>query len=346
MLLVLRRKIFLQLAFVQLLLPAFTNTSIIEQEPEAWTLDGKPLFAPTFEGLVGAGLEAQLAMAIEELAIPPSRDPSKHTWLGRQYAYQWHYQRAIKVYSTALTTWQRDAQLLRHRGHCYISTRNFTKAQGDLERAQKLISINPITDKRNQEGWERDGKPNQYNLPLYSRHCNVHYHLGLARYLQGDFEGAVEAYDRIPVSKDHSKFVTNDSVVAVVYWKYMALRRAGHAADSPRVVDTLDHIYLGMPVLDVETYLQLGLFFKGSLPLSNLTNWTEPLDFATIGYGIGNYYYMINHTQQAMDVWHKVTQNGTYWPAFGFIASEADLYRLKPGDAGESQFHYLLREGR
>ena len=162
-----------------------------QQQPEAWTLDGKPLYAPKFHGLVGAGLDAQLEMARNDLQKPPAQDPDKHVWLGRRLAYKWLYQESIAVYTKAiLNHWPNDAPLRRHRGHVYISTRNFTKAESDLELATRLI-----IDQHDE--WEPDGKPNKYNLPLYSRHFNIYYHLGLSRYLQGNFTGAVDAYDHL-----------------------------------------------------------------------------------------------------------------------------------------------------
>lgn len=56
-------------------------------EPQAWTLHGIPLYAPTLHGLLGAGLNAQLAMAREQLHTPPVHmDPAKLA-----IAVQWKY---------------------------------------------------------------------------------------------------------------------------------------------------------------------------------------------------------------------------------------------------------------
>ena len=161
-----------------------------QRHPEAWTLDGEPLYAPKFHGLVGAGLDAQLAMARNDLRKPPTDDPAKHVWLGRRLAYKWLYQESLVAYTKAIHHFPNDPPLRRHRGHVYISTRNFTKAETDLELASYLIIDS-------NDEWEPDGKPNKYNLPLYSRNFNIYYHLGLSRYLQGNYTGAVEAYDHL-----------------------------------------------------------------------------------------------------------------------------------------------------
>jgi hypothetical protein len=49
---------------------------------------------------------------------------------------------------------------------------------------------------------------------------------------------------------------------------------------------------------------------------------------ATQGYGVGNYYLVTGDAKKARDVFEKVTAGGG-WNAFGFIAAEADLQRMK-----------------
>ena len=52
----------------------------------------------------------------------------------------------------------------------------------------------------------------------------------------------------------------------------------------------------------------------------------EALDVATYGYGIGNWHLYNGRKQEAMDVFRRVVA-GEMWPAFGFIAAEAELAR-------------------
>jgi hypothetical protein len=54
----------------------------------------------------------------------------------------------------------------------------------------------------------------------------------------------------------------------------------------------------------------------------------EELDIATQGYGVGNWYFYNGNIEQAKEIFQKVME-GTYWPAFGYIAAEADLARLQ-----------------
>ncbi|MFQ5674631.1 MAG: hypothetical protein ACE5G1_01940, partial [bacterium] len=59
-------------------------------------------------------------------------------WLGRRMAYLWRYRDAIEIYSEGIKKHPNNAKLYRHRGHRYITVREFDKAIADLEKAAKL----------------------------------------------------------------------------------------------------------------------------------------------------------------------------------------------------------------
>ena len=54
----------------------------------------------------------------------------------------------------------------------------------------------------------------------------------------------------------------------------------------------------------------------------------DPLQIATQGYGVGNFYLVNGDTERAKAIFRRVVA-GSQWAAFGFIASEADLARMK-----------------
>ena len=54
-------------------------------------------------------------------------------WLGRRVAYLGDYKRAIEIFSEGINEFPDDARFLRHRGHRYISTRQFNNAIDDFE---------------------------------------------------------------------------------------------------------------------------------------------------------------------------------------------------------------------
>ena len=57
---------------------------------------------------------------------------------------------------------------------------------------------------------------------------NIFYHLGLARYLQADFEGALEAYRQC---MEYST-ANDDMFCATSYWLYLTLLRLDRADEA------------------------------------------------------------------------------------------------------------------
>ena len=83
-------------------------------------------------------------------------------WYGRRMAYLGRFQEAIKVYTKGIEKHPKDARMYRHRGHRYISTRQYDKAIVDFEKAAKLIE-------GMEDQVEPDGLPNKENIPLNIR---------------------------------------------------------------------------------------------------------------------------------------------------------------------------------
>ena len=190
-------------------------------QPEVISLLGRPLY-PIRDSEKLVKLEADLESARAELAQNPD-DPAKIVWVGRRLGYLWRMNEAVAVYTEGIAKYPSYAPLYRHRGHRYLSLRRFADAEADLANAARLIQGQP-------DRIELDGIPNKLNIPLTTTAFNVWYHLSLARYLQGDFEGAIEAY------KVTWKFSLkhDDNLVATLDWMYMTLRRLGQddAAES------------------------------------------------------------------------------------------------------------------
>ncbi len=60
-------------------------------------------------------------------------------WYCRYGAYLGNYREAIEIYTTGMKKHPNDASMWRHRGHCYISIREFDKAIDDLETAVSMV---------------------------------------------------------------------------------------------------------------------------------------------------------------------------------------------------------------
>jgi len=286
-----------------------------EKTPETTSLLGKPLYAMEFPAETRKKLDADLAKATADFVKDPD-SADNIIWLGRRLAYLSRYREAVDVYTRGLQKYPEDVRLLRHRGHRYISLRQFDKAIADLEKADALIREKNIPDEV-----EQPGTPGA-TPPTETTRYNVYYHLGLAHYLKGEFEKALAAYR---TCMEYSKAPAN--LVATTDWMYMTLRRLGRTEEAQKL---LAPIRADMLVGESSSYLNRLLLYKGEKKVEEVLDpaTDDALVLATQGYGVGNWYLYNGQADKAKDVFERVVR-GTYWPAFGFIAAEAELARMK-----------------
>ena len=281
--------------------------------PEATSLLGKPLMIP----LTIANqqkLEADLAQAQRTLAANP-KDAEAIIWVGRRFGYLWRFNDAIATFSKGIAMYPDNPKFYRHRGHRYISIRQFARAQADFEKAAQLI-------KGKADEIEPDGAPNPAGKPRSTLQFNIWYHLALSHYLQGNYAKAHDAW------VECMKVSTNDdSIVATSDWLWMTLMRLDRKAEAATV---LERITPKMDILENQAYHRRLLMYKGlEKPEALLdTASPDPTQIATQGYGVANYYFVMGDKAKARQVFEKIV-SGAGWNAFGFIAAEADLQRMK-----------------
>ncbi|HEX6037275.1 tetratricopeptide repeat protein [Longimicrobium sp.] len=279
-------------------------------EPEAISLLGAPLFSPEPPPAARAPLDSALTAAYAVY----QRDPENADaiiWLGRRVAYLGRYRDAIDIFTEGVRKHPDDPRMYRHRGHRYITIRRFDAAAADLQRAAVLMAGRP-------DEVEPDGAPNARNIPLTTLHWNVWYHLGLARYLQGDFGRAVYAFrNALTVSRN------DDSRVAATHWLYISLRRAGRAEEAASV---LEPIREQMDIIENEPYHRLLLMYKGLVTPDSLLE-INGTTVSTYGYGVGNWFLYNGQPERAEEIFWRVT-SAENWTPFGYIAAEADLRRI------------------
>lgn len=282
---------------------------------QATSLLGEPLTAPNRSPESTAKLVANLESAQEAFDSKPSE--MNTIWLGRRYAYLSGYKEAVGIFSEGLKKFPKSYKLYRHRGHRYISLRQFDKAIADYEMAYELMPKDTLEI-------EPDGAPNKLNIPLSNTQFNVLYHYGLAHYLKGEFEKAEEIY--VELLKNYCD--NPDLYVATADWLYMTLKRQNK---DEAAVSILDTILDEMEIIENDSYFRRLKMYKGEFPIENLFNPTgedAALSLATQGYGMGNWYLYQGDTAKANEIFQKVIE-GTSWAAFGYIASEADFARLR-----------------
>jgi tetratricopeptide (TPR) repeat protein len=286
---------------------------VLAQMPEATSLSGKPLYRPaTIPNQ--QKLEADLAQAEKDLAVRPN-DAEAMIWVGRRLGYLWRFNDAIAMFSKGIAAHPDNPKFYRHRGHRYITIRQFAKAEADFEKAAQLFKGKP-------DEIEPDGAPNPAGKPRSTLQFNTWYHLGLARYLQGNYAKAYDAY------LECMKVSTNDdSITATSDWMWMTLMRLNRKAEAAKV---LERITPKMDILENASYHRRLLMYKGLDKPEALLDTAKADDttIATQGYGVGNYYYVTGDMKKAREVFEKVTSGGG-WNAFGYIAAESDLQRMK-----------------
>ena len=278
---------------------------------EARSLLGEPLVPPPLSEEVRADRERRLAEARADYEADPD-DPEALIWLGRRTAYLGRYREAIDIFGEGVRRHPADPRFYRHRGHRLITVRRFDDAIRDLSRAAFLIEG---TD----DEVEPDGLPNERGIPTSTLHFNVHYHLALAHYLEGDYERALAAWRRtLEVSKNP------DSEVAARYWLYLVLRRLGRDGEAAGV---LAPVKADMDVIENHAYHRLLLLFRGERTAAELSGGGEDaLQNASLGYGVGAWNLVSGRRAEAERVFREVLE-GAEWAAFGFIAAEAEITR-------------------
>ncbi|MHC5003712.1 MAG: hypothetical protein ACYTJ0_11365 [Planctomycetota bacterium] len=278
---------------------------------EATSLLGRPLVPPALDPEARDRAEANLAEAEAAWEADPESEEAI-IWLGRRQAYLGRYRQAIETFTDGLGTHPGSSKLRRHRGHRYITTRQLDRAIADLADAAAII------EKGIPDEIEPDGLPNALNQPRSTSHTNIYYHLGLARYLVGDYDGALQAYERCLA------FVRNDDMlVATVYWLYLTLHRIG---EPDRADTALIAIQPEMDIIENDTYHRLLLLFKGGLDEEAVATSDDLVQSATAAYGIACWHRWNGRDAEARAILERLA-SGDGWAAFGAIAAEADLAR-------------------
>ena len=257
-----------------------------------------PLPAQTVEYRSPAGVSYRaqadtgpIARAEAALAADP-RNVDRIIALGVAQSGARQFREAIATFTRGLQVAPNDAMLYRWRGHRHLSLREFDQAKADLSHGLRLDSTN----------------------------YGVLYHLGIVRFVQGDFAGAADAFRRAqPHAPDAGE------LAGATDWRWMSLARAGRAAEAKAMLDSHPD---SLPT--TVAYAQRLRLYRGEIgPEAVFTPAdTSDVAVATLSYGIGNWYLVRGDTARAKEWFSRSVKSGG-WPAFGFIVSEVELRRLR-----------------
>ncbi len=253
---------------------------------------------PEYVSPAGVAYRAQrdtgaIARAESALAREP-RNASRILELERAQAAVRQYREAIATLTRGIADAPANARFYVDRGHRYVSVRELDKALADLNRGAALDSS------------------------LY----DAWYHLGVVHYVQGDFAAAARDFARArPSAPDENERAGSAD------WLWMSLSRAGRRAEAATLLASLPDSFR-VPAR-YPYFLRLRLY-RGRLDPADLIGPadTGDIQLATLAYGLGNWYLVLGDTARARTYFERSIASGG-WPAFGFIASEAELRRLR-----------------
>jgi tetratricopeptide (TPR) repeat protein len=202
------------------------------------------------------------------------------------------FREAIATFTRGLEIEPNNALLLRWRGHRYLSVREFDRAFADLTRGSTLDST------------------------IYGNW----YHLGVVQFVRGDFSAAAASFARAqPIAPDAGELAGSTD------WLWMSLSRAGRGPEAKAMLDRRPD---NKPVTNA--YARRLQLYRGEIgPDAVVTAAdTDEVQLATLSFGLANWYLIRGDKVQARTWFERSVQSGG-WPGFGFIASEAELRRLR-----------------
>ena len=279
------------------------NDYLPSQTTETITLLGDTLISPKLK----EGKSLNQFKSAQKNYIKNIDNAESLIWYGRRTAYLGYYQEAINLYTKGIKSYPNDPRFYRHRGHRYISTRQYDKAIKDFQKAIELVAGNV-------DQIEPDGLPNKNNIPLTTLHGNIWYHLGLAYYLKNDMKNALKAYSNRSVSHKY-----DDNIVSSTHWLYMINRRLGNIKRANSIIDNINN---EMNIIENMSYFQSCLFYKGEIEESDLI-----IDDVAL-YSLGNWYmYEKNDSSNAKKYYKELLDKGNPY-SFAYIAGESDWTRF------------------
>ena len=255
------------------------------------TLQTPQYLSPAGVAYVSLPDTGAIARADSALAVEP-RNVERIIQLGLAHAAIRQYREAIRTFTRGIAIAPNNALLFRWRGHRYISVRELDSAIADLTRGNRLDSTS----------------------------YDIWYHLGVARFVRAEFPAAADAFAHA------QRLAPNDNeIVGATDWLWMSLSRAGRTADAQAA---LARAHDSLRITTATAYAQRIKLYKGRIgPDQVLTPGdTGDVAVATLAYGVGNW-FLVKGDRAAARTWFERAIRSGGWPAFGFIAAEAELKR-------------------
>jgi tetratricopeptide (TPR) repeat protein len=202
------------------------------------------------------------------------------------------FREAIQTFTRGLDAAPNNAMLHRWRGHRYLSVRELDRAMDDLNRGARLDST------------------------IYG----IWYHLGVVRFVRGEFDHAAAAFAKAqPMAPDAGE------LAGATDWLWMSLSRAGRHGEAKAMLDRRPD-----SLATTNAYARRLMLYRGQIAPDAVFTPADTADVqvATLAFGVGNWYLTRGDTARARSWFERAIRSGG-WPGFGFIVAEAELRRLR-----------------
>jgi tetratricopeptide (TPR) repeat protein len=145
----------------------------------------------------------------------------------------------------------------------------------------------------------------------------------VARHARGEFASAADAF-----AKALALAPNDNEKVASTDWLWMSAMRAGRREQARAALAGLRDT---MQVTSAGAYWRRLQLYRGRLRPEQVVGPadTAAIQLATLLYGIGNWYLVNGDAARAREYFTRAVAISGGWPAFGFIAAEAELRRLR-----------------
>lgn len=204
---------------------------------------------------------------------------------------QLRYRESAEIYSKAVELDPGRSDAIRQRAARYLASLQTEKAVADFERSLEL-------------GCDR---------------ADTLYRLGIAYYLNGQYEKAMEAEAECFPQFDE------EMGIAAMYWNTLAAFKAG------KTPGLLPQYYVGMKVGHHTAYdavMALAAGFCGmDETIAKLEAVTEDLEFAMMGFGTAMIAREKGQEQLAEDILYTVVKHDSFWIGYGYIAAWQEYFR-------------------
>ena len=293
----------------------------------AISLLGDTLWSAPVDPRDGPRLVTQLQIARAMVSADPM-DLTAQLTLARRTAAIGQLREAVELLTKAATIHYLSPRVLRQRGEVLLSLRELDQAYADFEGAQDLIR--PGATDTASGPWrmmlESDDWADSTGPVVTSVEFQIALHMGVIRYLQGDFFGA-----RAHLFEAARQATSDDDLAPATLWLFFATRRAGNLQEA---ADILAAVQSNWAVQVRRDELQLLLAYKGQVPTDSI----EARALTRLGgeeralycYGIGYMLLVTGRTDEAV-LWLEQARAIPNWTTLPYLAAEADLARLQGG---------------